>query len=194
MIISRKKFNQELRKEYWRGFRFAMIKVHEDMKHEALNILNLNTNNITFGDPTDNPGSLVEQMTREEIKHFAEEMKKVRLQTMTQEPCEDCVSRQTVDELCFRFLKANSDDNVAFYEHFRDLPPVTPTRKKGKWIKGNTHEKYDYFGDRVRVADYTCSVCGRVIEDIGIDDDSFTDKLSDYPYCHCGAEMESENA
>lgn len=66
MIISRKKFNQELRKEYWRGFRFGMKKAYEDMKHEALNILNLNTNNITFGDPTKDPGSLAEQMTRKE--------------------------------------------------------------------------------------------------------------------------------
>lgn len=64
MIISRKKFNQEIRKEYWRGFRFAMIKVHEDMRHEMLNTLN--SNNITFGDPTEDPGSLVEQMTRKE--------------------------------------------------------------------------------------------------------------------------------
>lgn len=79
MIISRKKFNQELRKEYWRGFRFAMIKVHEDMRREMLNTLN--SNSITFGDPTKDPGSLVEQMTREEINHFANEMRKVRVQS-----------------------------------------------------------------------------------------------------------------
>ena len=42
------------------------------------------------------------------------------------EPCEDAISRQAVDHLCFEFLKANTDDNIAFYEHFRDLPPVKP--------------------------------------------------------------------
>lgn len=43
---------------------------------------------------------------------------------------EDCVSRQAVDELCFKFLKSNTDNNVAFYEHFRDLPPVLPAHDK----------------------------------------------------------------
>lgn len=40
---------------------------------------------------------------------------------------DDCVSRKAVDLLCFKYLKPNNDDNVAFYEHFCDLPPVTPT-------------------------------------------------------------------
>ena len=107
------------------------------------------------------------------------------IKALEQEPCEDCVSRKAVKEALRNRIGESISDCI------NAIPPVTPTRKKGKWIKGNTHEKYDYFGDRIRVANYTCSVCGRVIEDIGIDDDSFTNKLSDYPYCHCGAEMES---
>lgn len=50
---------------------------------------------------------------------------------LEKEPSEDCVSRDAVDHLCFEFLKANSDTNIAFYEHFRDLPSVTP---KQNWI------------------------------------------------------------
>ena len=52
------------------------------------------------------------------------------IKALEQEPCEDAVSRQSVDELCFRFLRTNSDDNIAFYEHFQDLPSVTPARKQ----------------------------------------------------------------
>ena len=39
------------------------------------------------------PYVTMRDLSDEEIKHFAEEMKKVRLQTMTQEPSEDAVSR-----------------------------------------------------------------------------------------------------
>lgn len=54
------------------------------------------------------------------------------IKALEQQPTsDDCVSRQAVDELCFRYLKANNDDNIAFYEHFRDLPLVTPTQS---WI------------------------------------------------------------
>lgn len=60
-------------------------------------------------------------------------------------------------------------------------------RKVGKWIKYNTTEKIDMFGDRVKVSSYKCSECGRIISDIS--EDGFTNKLQDYPYCHCGAKM-----
>lgn len=93
------------------------------------------------------------------------------------EPCEDCVSRQAVDHLCFRFLRANSDDNIAFYEHFRDLPSVTPTRKKGKWVvedSGNYNGKY---------STCYCSNCK----------DYYTRVWREMKYCpNCGVEMESE--
>ena len=52
-------------------------------------------------------------------------------------------------------------------------------RKRGKWIKittGAMREKY------------MCSICGRIIEEDGIE------KLVQirYPFCHCGAEMTEE--
>lgn len=70
----------------------------------------------------------------------------------------------------------------------RNLPSVTPIQKKGKWIKRHTDEKYDFFGYRVKVATYECSVCGRIIEDIGTY--GLTNRIENYPYCHCGAKME----
>lgn len=38
----------------------------------------------------------------------------------------DCVSRQEVDRLACRYLKEPTDNHVAFYEDFLDLPSVTP--------------------------------------------------------------------
>jgi len=62
------------------------------------------------------------------------------IKALEQEPCEDaqtslttknalavdCVSRKEVERLVYRFLGKNTDENIAFYEHFLDLPSVTP--------------------------------------------------------------------
>ncbi len=53
------------------------------------------------------------------------------------------------------------------------------TRMKGRWMKVTETE----FGNG-----YQCSECGRFILTDSIDGK----KLKDFPYCHCGAEMESE--
>lgn len=45
----------------------------------------------------------------------------------------------------------------------------------GEWIKDDCYDKRDNF--------YHCSECGRVINVI------FGENLSDYPFCHCGADM-----
>lgn len=62
----------------------------------------------------------------------------------------DCVSRKEVEKLVYRFLQKGSDENIAFYEHFLDLPSVTPIRPKGHWCPQND----DYFDW------YECSECG----------------------------------
>ena len=103
-----------------------------------------------------------------------------------QAPCEDAVSRQAVlDELrtCFdthSIYDENNGENYIIYEDAVDmmekLPPVTPTRKVGKWIKVTDTE----FG-----IGYKCSECGRFILTESVDGR----KLKDYPYCHCGADM-----
>lgn len=59
---------------------------------------------------------------------------------------------------------------------------LTEERKVGKWIKEEDTLEWDGHS-------YQCSICGRSIHlDTEVED------LEDYPYCHCGAEMEgSEN-
>lgn len=59
-----------------------------------------------------------------------------------------------------------------------DLPNVEE-RKVGKWIEVDKSELGTV---------WKCSECGRNIVTHSIDNA----KLSDYPYCHCGAEMKGD--
>ena len=54
--------------------------------------------------------------------------------------------------------------------------PLTKT-PKGRWIKEESILGWDGYS-------YQCSNCGRSIHL-----DTVIEDLSDYPYCHCGAEM-----
>lgn len=90
-----------------------------------------------------------------------------------QQPSEDCVSRQAMLDA---ITEIDGNINMDIYtnevrEIIENLPPVTPTRKKGKWI----------FKDNSR--DMWCSNC----------DASFEETPQDFNFCpNCGAEMESE--
>lgn len=59
------------------------------------------------------------------LNRAIEEALNIVINAVEQQHSDDCVSRQAVDHLCFEYLRANTDDNIAFYEHFRDLLPVT---------------------------------------------------------------------
>lgn len=82
---------------------------------------------------------------------------------------DDCISRQAVLDLC------DSTDPEYKVVHFKEdvecLPPVQPEQKMGKWIIVDDCEQF--------IA--KCSECGR-IEDSRM--------ISEYPYCHCGANMQ----
>lgn len=85
----------------------------------------------------------------------------------------DCVSRKAVDRLAQEYLRKPTDDNVAFYEHFLELPSVIPIRPKGHWIKQTLSVKP--FGEDTVL----CDQCAFM-----------TDKDSEYRYCpNCGAKM-----
>ena len=93
------------------------------------------------------------------------------------EPCEDCISRKEA----LRHGRLIYDDDGKGYVVVRvdeiiDLPSVTPTRPKGKWI----HWTDDY-------KDYvTCSCCGYGEEGEVL----LNDKT---PFCSiCGADMRGE--
>lgn len=52
----------------------------------------------------------------------------------------DAVSRQAVDRLVLEFIRKTTDESIAFYEHFLELPSVTPQEpRKGHWIGHGEH-------------------------------------------------------
>lgn len=94
----------------------------------------------------------------------------VRSAKVEQEPCDDAISRILKKMWNCRGKHTTSIDKVAMEQIIRDeLPSVTPSRRKGHWIR-----EVD-FGNCLH---YVCSECENEGEN------------SDYcPYC--GAEMES---
>ena len=56
------------------------------------------------------------------------------------------------------------------------MPTIEPERKKGKWIEFPIHMAYK------------CSECGRII----LTTDGRRNVSKRYPFCHCGADMRTE--
>ena len=86
---------------------------------------------------------------------------------LEQKPCDDCVSRQAVLDLC------DSKDPDYKVIHFKEdvecLPSVTPQQKMGKWIESHIPES----------TLCECSVCG------------FSCGAYSFNFCpNCGAKME----
>lgn len=89
-----------------------------------------------------------------------------QMKMLQSEPCEDTISRQAVLNLINEDWKYEGLEKPVKW-----LPSVTPTRKKGKWIK--LRDRYDEPYE-------VCSLCN--CSGIGV-----------FNYCpNCGAEMESE--
>ena len=145
-------------------------------------------------------------MTREELKEHCEkqiemcemwaiskgkkpsgniyEEHKLILELLEQEPCDGAVNRQAVLNTLDNMDKAlNEDRTVENYkellkECYEVLPSVTAQQKTGHWIKDYDNSALDGL--------YHCSVCGRKL---WIPKE---DSVSDYPYCHCGADMRGD--
>ena len=72
---------------------------------------------------------------------FSEEKKyeayDVAIKALEQEPCEDCISRESVFAIAGdSCLDLNSyEDTKEFCDEIKDLPPVTPQPKTGGWIE-----------------------------------------------------------
>jgi hypothetical protein len=95
------------------------------------------------------------------------------IKALEQEPCEDCVSRQSVHDGMIKYEFHSSDMTIT--EFVKDvLPPVTPTRKRGKWVKTGQS-----FIDPNKFLCYSCSECEF---DVG--------KVKTRFCPNCGAEME----
>ena len=98
------------------------------------------------------------------------EVKRMAIQALEQEPCEDCVSRQVVLNMMQMRMGAKE-----LYKAVYDLPPVTPTRKKGKWID-------------IMVGDMPAQACDQCNTFYPL---AYTG--GGHKYCpNCGAEMEGE--
>lgn len=89
------------------------------------------------------------------------------------ELCDDVVSRQTVKEQMIKCGFHAPDMTVT--EFVEDLPPITPTRPKGKW-------EWVQYDSNPNIGNWHCSECGRIIR-------CTESQLVNYPYCHCGADM-----
>ena len=97
-------------------------------------------------------------------------------EALEQEPCEDAISRQAVDEIKELMTDINGDTvYAARMSDIRQLPPVTPQPKMGRWIE--VIDEIDSLGNKTW--HHKCSMCGN--EDSG---------FGDYKYCpKCGARM-----
>jgi hydrogenase maturation factor len=109
----------------------------------------------------------------------ADNCKKI-IKALEQEPCDDCISRQAVIE----YIEASeaelghSTENELVCQDIKELPPVTPQQKMGRWIL--IHKNVNM---------YICSECNN--EPLLIGEIYPIFKLSDY--CpNCGAKMEVE--
>lgn len=83
--------------------------------------------------------------------------------------CDDCISRQAVDELSKELVHTTRDKAdflCNFWEGLQKLPPVTPKEKTGHWIR--TKDGFE------------CSECGCISR-----------SLADFCQ-YCGASMVSE--
>lgn len=109
-----------------------------------------------------------------ESEYIARKQAELELWKIQQNVSDDCVSRQAVLESINDWWGITSTSGEpTLCDYIRELPPVTPTRKKGKWERGYSFPDGEYV---------KCTVCGEIIKCI-------------YPmhYCpNCGADMKSE--
>lgn len=97
-----------------------------------------------------------------------EQALEMSIKALEQEPCEDCVSRKRLMDNYNGVETPVGYRKVVDFEVIKNMQSVTPTRKKGKWIKSNIG------GAKV------CSIC---LAHMG---------LSNFKYCpNCGSEMEN---
>ena len=108
------------------------------------------------------------------------------IKALEQQPCEDAVSRQAVDELSKELVHTTRDKAdflCNFWEGLQKLPPVTPKEKTGHWIDTCP----GYYDSYVKNA-HCCSNCRNY----------YTLDWKEMNFCpNCGARMiepqESEN-
>ena len=92
------------------------------------------------------------------------------------EPCKDAISRDAVHKLR-KYVWVGGIQTVSL-DDIDELPSVTPSRHKGRWIK--VIDEVNEYGSETY--HYECSECG-----------SNKSGWGEYKYCpNCGAEMENQ--
>lgn len=126
------------------------------------------------------------------------------IEELEQEPCDDCISREKAKQIIklapINFSVISSLDFSKYKREVQeiadgilkaqlksldDLPSIQPKPKTGHWILNDNQGV-----QAVGYLTYHCSECGREISS------KYHGKISllkEYPYCHCGAKMESED-
>ena len=108
------------------------------------------------------------------------EFVEMAVKMMEKEPCEDCISRQAVFDMCKKEIDHISKNWQNYHSpseaksgfayiatNINDLPPVNPQPKTGHWVR-QTDDYHDY---------YECEYCGIAV---GLDD------IKNYcPNCGC---------
>lgn len=67
------------------------------------------------------------------------------IKALEQQPCDDCISRQAVDELSkelVHIVRDKADFLCNFWERLQKLPPVTPQPKTGHWNRVTDNAGY----------------------------------------------------
>lgn len=77
------------------------------------------------------------------------------IEALEQEPCEDAISRQAVDDAICEYSRSCDVNYGQIMEYIEKLPSVTPKQRTGHWIE-NTYELSREFWDSTT----ECSVCG----------------------------------
>ena len=121
--------------------------------------------------------------------------KELEALALEQEPCEDAISRQAVDDAIYGYSRSCDVNYQQIMEFIEKIPSVKPQPKKGRWIVDGF---VDCYLDKARCH---CSECGKK-KNFPADYNHIKQELSinyKYPelidnYCpNCGAEMESED-
>jgi len=107
-----------------------------------------------------------------DVKDYREALV-MAIEALEQEPCEDCISRQTVLDVLKEMWNKYSDANDAMQESIdtiEALPPITPQQKTGEWIDGKcsrcgTHAPYWAMASTYYCSDY-CPNCGAKMQEV----------------------------
>lgn len=117
--------------------------------------------------------------------HCYEDALQYVIAMLEQQPCEDCVSRQAVDDAIYDYSRSCDVNYDQIMKAIDNLPSVTPQPKVGEWLEREVIDSSYKVIDEWQSA--RCSVCDRYHTT------PYMYYFSHYKFCpNCGAQMEVE--